>query len=105
MGISPMTIATKSTTPTAPPLPTTTTTIQGLQKSHETSVTTHDSEITKMATEETTQEITPTESYVPKRKNDSICLLHRIMRFNFLLSADLLFHNIYIFYQVRHPFL
>ena len=81
MGISPMPIKPGPTTPTAPPLPTTTTTttIQGSKKLHETPVTTHDPEITKMATEETTQEITSTEIDVPKRKNDYIRLFYGII--------------------------
>ena len=72
----------KLTTTTEPPLPTTTTTttaIQSSKKSHETPMTTYDSEITKMATEETTQEITSTEPDVPKRKNDSTYLMYRII--------------------------
>ena len=78
MNISSMSTAPGPTTPTAPPLPTTITTIQGSKKLHETPVTTHGPEITKMAKEETTQEITSTEPDVPTRKNDSICLLCRI---------------------------
>ena len=80
MNISSMSTAPGPTTPTAPPLPTTTT-IQGSKKLHETPVTTHDPEITKMATEETTQEITSTEIDLPKRTTDYICLLYGIMCF------------------------
>ena len=80
MGISPMPIIPGPTTPTAPPLPTTTTTtIQGSKKLPETPPRTHDPEITKMATEETTQEITSTEIDVPKGKNYYICLLYGII--------------------------
>ena len=57
------------TTSTAPPLPTTTTTIQGSKKLHQTPARTDGPEITKMAMEETTQEITSTEIDVPKGKN------------------------------------
>ena len=78
MGISPMLITPRTTTPTAPPLPTTTT-IQGSKKLHETPVTTQDPDITKMVTEESTQEITSTKIDVPKRKNDYICLFYEII--------------------------
>ena len=76
-----MPIIPEPTTPTAPPLPTTTTTttMQGSKKLHETPARTHDPEITKMATEETMQEITSTEIDVPKGKNYYICLLYGII--------------------------
>ena len=81
MSISPMPIIPEPTTPTAPPLPTTTTTttIQGSINLHETPPRTHDPQITKMATEETRQEITSTEIDVTKGKNYYICLLHGII--------------------------
>ena len=102
MGISPMPIKPGPPTPTAPPLPTTTT-IQGSKKFHETPVTTHDPEITKMATEETTQEITSTEPDVPKRKNDSIYLLYRIVCFNiFTLSREALSIYLHFSRSVSH---
>ena len=76
-----MPIIPEPTTPTAPPLPTTTTTttIQGSINLHETPPRTHDPQITKMATEETRQEITSTEIDVTKGKNYYICLLHGII--------------------------
>ena len=67
------------TTPTTP-LPTiSTTTIQGSKETHEAQETTHAPEITSMATKDSTQEITPTEPDIAKRKNDSKCLLYRII--------------------------
>ena len=78
MGISPMPIIPGPKSSSAPPLPTTTT-MQGSKKLHETPARTHDPEITKTATEETTQEITSTEIDVPKGKNYYICLLYGII--------------------------
>ena len=63
-------------TATTPPPPTT---IQRSMETHETPVTTHAPEITIMATEGSTQEISTTESEFAKRKNDSKYLLYRII--------------------------
>ena len=89
--IPPMPLTTAgSTTPTAPPLPTTTTTtaIQGSKKTHETPVTINDTEITAMVTEAATQESITNEPNISKRKNDSICLLYRIISSNYLLVSN-----------------
>ena len=67
--------------PTIPPQPTTTTTIQRSKETHETPETTHTSEITAMATNEATQEMNTTEPDISERKNDSKCLLYRIICF------------------------
>ena len=68
---------TTTTTPQQPPP----TTIQRSKETHETPVTTHDPNITTMATKEATKEFTTTEPEIAKRKNDSKCLLYRIICF------------------------
>ena len=73
-----ITVATVTTPPTTPPPPTT---IQRSKKTHETPETTHASEITATATKEATQEINTTEPDISERKNDSKCLLYRIICF------------------------
>ena len=61
------------TTTTTPPQPTTTT-IQRSKETHETPVTTHDPNITTMATKEVTKEFTTAEPEIAKRKNDiNVC--------------------------------
>ena len=71
-------VETATTTPTTPPR---TTTIQRSKETHETPVTMHDPNITTMSTKEATQEIATTEPEIAKRKNDSKCLLYRIICF------------------------
>ena len=71
-------VETATTTHTTPPPKTT---IQGSKETHEAQETTHAPEITSMATKDSTQEITPTEPDIAKRKNDSKCLLYRIICF------------------------
>ena len=80
MYIPPMPPTTAGPTTVTTPL-STTTTIQRSKETHETPVTTHDLEITTRATKEATQEITATEQDIAKRKNDSKCLLYRIICF------------------------
>ena len=72
------TVETATTTPTTPPP---TITIQRSKETHETPETTHASEVTATATKEATQEIDPTEPDISERKNDSKCLLYRIIFF------------------------
>ena len=73
------TVETATTTHTTPPPATS---IQTSKETHETPETTHDLEITTRATKEATQEITATEPDIAKRKNDSKCLLYRIICFS-----------------------
>ena len=75
------------TTPPTSPLPTTTA-IQGSKKTHETPVTINDTEITAMVTEAATQEIITNEPNISERKNDSICLLYRIISSTYLLLSN-----------------
>ena len=72
------TVETATMTPTTPPPQTT---IHGSKETHETQETTHEPEITATDTKDSTQEITPTEPEIAKRKNDSKCLFYRIMCF------------------------
>ena len=72
------TVVTATATHTTPPPKTT---IQGSKETHETQETTHEPEITATDTKDSTQEITPTEPEIAKRKNDSKCLLYRIICF------------------------
>ena len=72
------TVETATTTHTTPPPATT---IQRSKETHETPVTIHDPNITTMSTKEATQEIATTEPEIAKRKNDSKCLLYRIICF------------------------
>ena len=72
------TFETATTTPTTPPP---ITTIQRSKETHETPETTHASEVTATATKEATQEIDPTEPDISERKNDSKCLLYRMICF------------------------
>ena len=103
--IPPMQLTTAgSTIPIAPTLPTTTTkttttTIQGSKKTHETPATTYDTEITTMDKNETTQEIATNEPNISTRKNDSTCLLHRIISSNYLLlSNTFTFDMLYLYF-------